>query len=164
MPIRLPGIQPKATDQGRQTDLCDGPQGGQNPYFSKLPMPPNKGEALVVEIPGCRRAIFTKNRWPSFRWKRRICSGSAPTISGILPTKPSEQFYRDTEALLKQWLKIPSGLSGTGPVCGPPRWSVVLCRPPSPLPRDRHIEWDGNQGLFTGALFSPGSSAGHLLG
>lgn len=93
--------------------FCDGPQGGQNPYFSKLPYAANKGEALVVEIPGLPAGHIYKKSMAlvPLETKDLFWIGSN-YLWDFADEKPSEQFYRDTEALLKQWLKIPFRIVG----------------------------------------------------
>ena len=88
--------------------FCDGISSTQNPYFRQLPFAPNKGETLLVEIEGLPvQSIFKKGMmltptaeeniyWigSSYEWKY---DNAYPTTS----------FRQKTEALLKQWLKLP---------------------------------------------------------
>lgn len=87
---------------------CDGNSSVVNPYFKYLPFAPNKGEALIVEIPGLPAAnIFKKGlslvpmdtagQWwigSSYAWE-------------FDHEEPTNEFREKTEQLLKSWLKIP---------------------------------------------------------
>ena len=100
--------------------FCDGNSSAANPYFDLLPFAPNKGEALIVEIPGLNNhhiykkgmlltPLATKDLW----W---IGSNYAWEFDNPDPTN---DFFEKTEQLLKHWLKIPfkiiSHLSGIRP-------------------------------------------------
>ncbi|MGH2553784.1 MAG: NAD(P)/FAD-dependent oxidoreductase [Chitinophagaceae bacterium] len=88
--------------------FCDGNSSTDNPYFKNLPFAPNKGEALLVEIPGLPKdRIFkkgmmmapfaTSNLW----W---VGSSYAWEFDHLNPTN---EFKEKTEKMLKEWLKIP---------------------------------------------------------
>lgn len=88
--------------------FCDGVGSAENPYFNLLPFAPNKGEVLLVEIPdlpttniykkGMMLApLSTKGLW----W---IGSNYAWEFDNHDPT---HLFKEKTEALLKEWLKVP---------------------------------------------------------
>jgi glycine/D-amino acid oxidase-like deaminating enzyme len=86
--------------------FCDGSNGFDNPLFNRLPFAPNKGEALVVEIPGLPdHSIYKKGMllaplsqtdtfWigSSYEWEFSDAS-------------PSKKFRDGTEELLRSWLK-----------------------------------------------------------
>lgn len=93
--------------------FCDGSNTANNPFFSKLPFAPNKGEALILEIPGLppdhiyKRGMslvpmFEKDQWwigSSYEWN----------FSNL---DTSTAFREKTERLLQQWLKIPYRVTG----------------------------------------------------
>jgi glycine/D-amino acid oxidase-like deaminating enzyme len=90
--------------------FCDGPGGIDNPYFKQLPYAPNKGEALVVEIPGLpdtnifkKSMLLTPLQTPEaiFFW-----IGSAYTWD-FDNADPTAAFREKTEQVLKEWLKVP---------------------------------------------------------
>lgn len=90
--------------------FCDGPGGIDNPYFKQLPYAPNKGEALVVEIPGLpdtnifkKSMLLTPLQTPeaNFFW-----IGSAYTWD-FDNADPTKEFLEKTEQVLKEWLKVP---------------------------------------------------------
>ncbi|MET0636459.1 MAG: FAD-binding oxidoreductase [Chitinophagaceae bacterium] len=88
--------------------FCDGPAGFENPVFSKLPYAPNKGEALVVEIPDLPpHHIYKKSMMlvpmvePGQYW---IGSSYQWDFENADPTK---EFYERTNNVLKEWLKVP---------------------------------------------------------
>ena len=93
--------------EARHIIFCDGRSGTDNPFFRLLPFAPNKGEALVIDIPGLPRGSifkkgmslvpFAENTWwigSSYEWE----------FENDLPTN----VFRDrTVSFLKQWLKFP---------------------------------------------------------
>ncbi|HVU57124.1 MAG TPA: FAD-binding oxidoreductase [Puia sp.] len=103
--------------------FCDGIESFHSPYFSRLPFAPNKGEALILEIPdwhanpapGFTPAIapgFPPGLIPVFKkgmtlapWKDGLFwVGSSYEWSFTNPD-PTETFRQRTEALLRDWLK-----------------------------------------------------------
>ena len=114
--------------------FCDGIESSMSPYFSRLPFAPNKGEALIVEVPGLAgaagagamaEAAAEKGR----KGASREAGGSAETVFkkgiSLVPWKdnlywagssyewsftddgPTEAFRKRTEAILQDWLKLP---------------------------------------------------------
>jgi glycine/D-amino acid oxidase-like deaminating enzyme len=97
--------------RGGHIVFCDGIGSCDNPFFSKLPFAPNKGEALIVEIRDLPSTnLFKKgiNIVPlgdglfwvgsSYEWTFR-------------DDQPSAYFRQKTESLLKGWLKMPFTVS-----------------------------------------------------
>ena len=114
-------IQYKDISAGRVI-FCDGMEGFTNPYFSLLPFAPNKGEALVVEIPDLpdrveisglpdrQTTIFKKGislaPWKEACKKGLYWVGSSYEWS-FTDNGPTEAFRKRTESILQDWLKIP---------------------------------------------------------
>ncbi len=88
--------------------FCDGINSFyQNPLFSLLPFAPNKGEALLVEIPGLpQKNIYKKGMTLAQLNEDLFWIGSSYEWS-FTDLNPSESFYKKTNELLKHWLKIP---------------------------------------------------------
>ena len=100
--------------------FCDGNNNVNNPYFKLLPFAPNKGELLLVEIPGLPNNLVYKKGMmmaplatPGLWW---IGSNYAWEFDH---TNPTQEFRDQTKQLLKAWLKIPfqitNHLSGIRP-------------------------------------------------
>jgi glycine/D-amino acid oxidase-like deaminating enzyme len=88
--------------------FCDGSSGAGNPYFGLLPFAPNKGEVLLAAIPDLANdRIYKKGMMlvpmtePGLWW---IGSSYAWEFDNPAPTTT---FREKTEALLREWLKIP---------------------------------------------------------
>ncbi|HEX6181994.1 MAG TPA: FAD-dependent oxidoreductase, partial [Chitinophagaceae bacterium] len=89
--------------------FCDGAAGFDNPWFNKLPYSPNKGEALLVHIPGLpadhiykfRHTLIPVDAAASLFW---FGSSYEWTYTDDLP---SENFYKHAESELKRFLKLP---------------------------------------------------------
>ena len=108
--------------EARRIIFCDGIGSSASPYFSRLPFAPNKGEVLIVDIPGLAEAAAGAG-------ERNGVSGSGQTIfkKGISlapwqdglywvgssyewsfeTTEPTEGFRQRTEMALKEWVKLP---------------------------------------------------------
>ena len=96
--------------------FCDGNSSVNNPYFKQLPFAPNKGEALLIEIPDLPKdKIYKKGMLlaPLQSLPRQgggmgalwwIGSNYAWEFDDPDPTK---EFRERTEQLLKEWLKMP---------------------------------------------------------
>ncbi|MBN8854142.1 MAG: FAD-dependent oxidoreductase [Sphingobacteriales bacterium 50-39] len=106
----------------RHIIFCDGIESFHSPYFSRLPFAPNKGEALILDIPDWPSApavgsltpigpsptpvipIFKKGMTLA-PWKDGLFwVGSSYEWSFTNPD-PTETFRQRTEAFLKDWLK-----------------------------------------------------------
>lgn len=88
--------------------FCDGIESFKNPYFQLLPFAPNKGEALIVRIPGLSEEnIYKKSMiMAPLREKDHFWVGSN-YLWEFGDDRPSEQFRQRTTELLNEWLKIP---------------------------------------------------------
>lgn len=103
--------------EARRIIFCDGIAGFNNRYFSRLPFAPNKGEALIVEIPELRDRIdairgygermIVKKGISLVPWRDNLYwAGSSYEWSFEHP-RPTEIFRQRTEASLREWLKMP---------------------------------------------------------
>lgn len=87
--------------------FCDGAAGMNNPYFQLLPYARNKGEALIVDIPGLPRNKIFKQGINIVPWKDDlfwIGSSFEWEFENLLP---SNAFLEKTTAQLRHWLKLP---------------------------------------------------------
>jgi predicted GIY-YIG superfamily endonuclease/glycine/D-amino acid oxidase-like deaminating enzyme len=112
-------IQYKNIEAGKII-FCDGNSSAASPYFNLLPFAPNKGEALLADIPGLSTdSIYKKGMMlvplatPALWWVGSNYSWKFDN------EKPTTEFRMNTEQLLKQWLKVPfnitAHLSGVRP-------------------------------------------------
>ena len=115
----------------RRVVFCDGIESFANPYFSRLPFAPNKGEALIVEIPELGRMqagggiggeavedramgqeesgggyVFKKGMSLA-PWKEGLYWVGASYEWAFDHKEPTEAFRARTEAVLQEWLKVP---------------------------------------------------------
>ena len=87
--------------------FCDGISCAQNPFFNMLPFALNKGEAILIEsarIPSS--AIFKKGMMLTAVENDLYWIGSN-YLWEFADDSPSEQFRKQIELLLKNWLKVP---------------------------------------------------------
>ena len=95
--------------QARWIIFCDGVAGAERGYFSQLPFAPNKGEALVIEAPGLEKAdgIIFKRGMTLVPWKEGMHWVGSSYEWSFTDPGPTAVFRERTEALLRDWLRVP---------------------------------------------------------
>jgi len=87
--------------------FCDGMESFKGRWFTLLPFAPNKGEVLIVEIPDLApSAVFKKGISLIPLADGRYWVGSSYDWA-FNDSAPTEAFRHKTEAILKNWLKVP---------------------------------------------------------
>jgi len=100
------GISYKAIN-AEKIIFCDGINSSQNPFFKNLPFALNKGEAILFESTGIPTThIFKKGMMITSIEENLFWLGSN-YLWEFDDDKPTEQFKKQTETLLKSWLKVP---------------------------------------------------------
>lgn len=88
--------------------FCEGTGAVNNPYFKNLPFALNKGEALVVEIPGLpNQHIYKKSMLLAPLQEKDMFWIGSNYIWDFEDADPTEEFRRSTEMILKEWVKAP---------------------------------------------------------
>jgi glycine/D-amino acid oxidase-like deaminating enzyme len=87
--------------------FCDGIASFQNPWFSKLPFAPNKGEVLLVEAPGMPTHHIFKRGINWVPWSDNIFWAGSSYEWEFNHEQPTTQFRERTMAALQQWIKAP---------------------------------------------------------
>jgi glycine/D-amino acid oxidase-like deaminating enzyme len=101
------GVQYKDIS-ARHLIFCDGAWGGDNPFFGQLPFAFNKGEALVVEIPGLpAEHIYKKSMLLSPMAGQDLFWLGTSYEWDFTDNHPTAAFREQAEQSLKHWLKIP---------------------------------------------------------
>jgi len=91
----------------RSVIFCDGVQGFDNPFFSRLPFTHMKGEALIIDIPGLPRDYIFKQGINIVPWRDGLFWVGSSYEWEFTDPGPTETFRLRTEAQLAQWLKLP---------------------------------------------------------
>ncbi len=86
--------------------FCDGVTGFDNPYFKLLPYARNKGEALIIDVPGLPRDHIFKQGINIVPWKDGLFWIGSSYEWEFADALPSESFRKKTEAQLNYWLKL----------------------------------------------------------
>ena len=87
--------------------FCDGVASMKNPFFNYLPFAPNKGEALIIKVPGLPKKNIYKNNVSIIPWKEDLFwvgSNYEWTYDNV---QPSEAFKQKMIESLNQFLKLP---------------------------------------------------------
>lgn len=88
--------------------FCDGVTGAKNPFFERLPFAFNKGEALVVSIPGLPQDFIYKQGINIVPWKEKdLFWIGSNYVWNYEDLQPTEAFRKATEEHLKYWLRLP---------------------------------------------------------
>ncbi|MES2647679.1 MAG: FAD-binding oxidoreductase [Bacteroidota bacterium] len=87
--------------------FCDGTAVMEQPYFNLLPFAINKGEALVINVPGLPADNLYKKTNVITPWKDGLFWVGSSYERSYMDDKPSPVFYEQTVTWLKQFLKLP---------------------------------------------------------
>ena len=88
--------------------FCDGLSSFQNPFFQQLPFAPNKGEMLIVEIPGLPQTHIYKKGFMLSPLQETGAFWLGSNYQWNFPNAdPTKEFYEQAERHLKAWLKLP---------------------------------------------------------
>lgn len=88
--------------------FCDGIESARNPWFSRLPFSPNKGEALLIHSPELtNKYIFKKGLMLAPMPVRHLFWAGSNYQWEFENDHPSETFYNTTKKQLQNWLKVP---------------------------------------------------------
>ena len=87
--------------------FCDGVAGFDNLFFPKLPYGLNKGEVMLVEIPGFPVSNIIKKGYSLVPWKENIFWLGSTYLWEFDNDKPTDDFYKSAEAWLKYNIKMP---------------------------------------------------------
>jgi glycine/D-amino acid oxidase-like deaminating enzyme len=87
--------------------FCDGRSSAQNPYFEKLPFALNKGEGMLVEIPGLPDKSSFKKGMSLIPYGENIFWLGSSYEWEFSDEYPSEKFRENAERWLNATLKLP---------------------------------------------------------
>ncbi|MEK0422404.1 MAG: hypothetical protein RLZ95_314 [Bacteroidota bacterium] len=86
---------------------CDGVASMKNPFFKLLPFAPNKGEALIIKVPGLPKENIYKYNTTIVPWKDDLFWVGSNYEWTFNDCNPSKQFKEKVIESLNQFLKIP---------------------------------------------------------
>jgi glycine/D-amino acid oxidase-like deaminating enzyme len=87
--------------------FCDGAGSFKNPYFSKLPFAPNKGEAMILSIDGLPKQCIFKKGMSLVPLKNNLYWIGSSYEWQFDNAGPTAVFRERVESLLRQWIKLP---------------------------------------------------------
>src|SRR4030095_7191215 len=87
--------------------FCDGIHSSQNSFFKNLPFALNKGEAILIESPDLPYSNIFKKGMMLTSIEKDIYWIGSNYLWEFIDDQPTEQFRKQTELLLKTWLKVP---------------------------------------------------------
>ncbi len=100
------GVQYKGIS-AKQIIFCDGASSVEHPYFCMLPWSKDKGEALIVSIPGLPRNSIYKQHISIVPWKDDLFWVGASHDWKYTTESPTPEFRKRVTEQLDYWLKLP---------------------------------------------------------
>lgn len=93
--------------QAEKIIFCDGLNSMNNPYFKALPFAPNKGEALIIKVPGLPNHHIYKNNVSVVPWKEDLFWVGSSYEWKYTHLKPSESFRAKMIQSLNEFMELP---------------------------------------------------------
>ena len=93
--------------KGEKILFCDGVAAADNPYFNRLPWSKDKGEAIIVSIPGLPAENIYKQGINIVPWHDGLFWVGASHDWKFTDLAPTEAFRKRAEEQLSYWLKLP---------------------------------------------------------
>lgn len=93
--------------EGEKIIFCDGLNSMYNPYFNSLPFAPNKGQALIIKVPGLPNEQIYKNKMSIVPWVADLFWVGSNYEWTFVDNKPTEDFKEKMIESLNQILKLP---------------------------------------------------------
>jgi glycine/D-amino acid oxidase-like deaminating enzyme len=87
--------------------FCEGAFAAENPFFKKLPFTRNRGEALLLDIPGLSRARIYHHKLRLVPRRDGLFWCGSNYTWNFDDLIPDEQWKENAIAALKSWLKLP---------------------------------------------------------
>lgn len=87
--------------------FCDGIHSMHNPYFKALPFAPNKGEALIIKVPGLSNNHIYKNNVSVVPWKDDLFWVGSSYEWKFTNLNPSESFKEKMIQNLNEFMELP---------------------------------------------------------
>ncbi len=94
--------------EARKIICCEGADGGGNPYFDLLPWSKDKGEVVIVSIPGLSRNHIFKNKLGIVPWQDKDLFWIGATHDWkYTDLNPTETYLNLVKDFLDEFLKVP---------------------------------------------------------
>ncbi len=93
--------------EAKKIIYCNGIETMQSKWFNQLPFAPNKGEALIVDIPSLPNKNIYKNGITIVPWKENLFWVGSSYEWNFENNQPTIAFKQKVEKDLKRWLKVP---------------------------------------------------------
>lgn len=87
--------------------FCDGLNSMQNPFFNQLPFAPNKGEALIIKVPGLPNKNIYKNNVSIVPWTNDLFWVGSSYQWSFNDQAPTENFKEKMMTSLNELLELP---------------------------------------------------------
>lgn len=87
--------------------FCDGVNALENPYFKALPFAPNKGEALIIKVPGLPNKHIYKNNVSIVPWKDDLFWVGSSYEWSFINSNPTDAFKDKMIQSLDQFMELP---------------------------------------------------------
>jgi glycine/D-amino acid oxidase-like deaminating enzyme len=87
--------------------FCDGASSAENNFFKNLPFALNKGEAMIIESAGIPTTHIFKKGMMLTSLENDLHWIGSNYLWEFDHDQPTEQFRKQTETFLKNWLKVP---------------------------------------------------------